>query len=282
MGYWDGCRVATIAPFGARTAEVEERLRQAPTAQEGRPATRWTLRRIRDTFDGLPTYSLSGVWRRWARPARFSPDPAYADKQAHLLNCLQAAARQPEPIVLVCIDEMGCFRWPQGGQTWMPSPPGPTPVLPCAHNNRQWRLIGARNALTGQVTDLDTYIVGRRQVGELYQRLDQAYLRAERIFIVQDNWAIHTHPDVVNILQSLPRLEIVSLPTYAHWLNPIEKLWRWLRQDVLRLHQWAADWPTLLAQVPAFLDQFALGSLGLLRYVGLLGDGKLATALRLP
>jgi hypothetical protein len=72
------------------------------------------------------------------------------------------------------------------------------------------------------------------------------------------------------------------IPTYAPWLNPIEKLWRWLRQDVLRLHQWADDWPMLLSQVHAFLDQFAHGSRDLLRYVGLLGDGKLATALHGP
>ena len=66
--------------------------------------------RIRAAFDWLHDYSLSGVWRvldrldlgwRWARPAHFSPDPAYADKHAHLLDCLQAAARQPEAVVLV-------------------------------------------------------------------------------------------------------------------------------------------------------------------------------------
>lgn len=164
----------------------------------------------------------------------------------------------------------------------LPVAPALSPSLPCAGNNRQWRLIGALNALTGQVTYLDNYIVGRRQVGELYQRVDQAYPLAQRIFLVQDNWSIHTHPDVLSVLASLPRLETASLPTYAPWLNPIEKLWRWLRQDVLRLHQWADDWATLLTHLHAFLDQFAHGSRNLLCYVGLLGDGHLATALRHP
>ena len=158
----------------------------------------------------------------------------------------------------------------------------PPLVLPCADNNRQWRLIGALNAVTGQVTYLDAYIVGRRQVGEFYQHLDQAYPLAQRIFVVQDNWSIHTHPDVLNVLSTLPRLETVSLPTYAPWLNPIEKLWRWLRHDVLRLHPWAEDWSMRLSQVHAFLDQFAHGSRDLLHSVGLLGDGKLATALLRP
>ena len=291
MASWQGCRAATVVPFAVRKAEVTQRLRQAPATEHGQFPVRWTLRRVREAFDWLQNYSLSGVWRvlkrldlgwRWARPARFSPDPAYEDKYAHLLSCLQAAAGQPNQVVLVFLDEMGFFRWPQGGREWMAAAPLPRTVLPCADNNRQWRLVGALNALSGQVNYLDNYIVGRRQVGELYQLIDQAYPLAQRIFIVQDNWSIHSHPDVVSILTSLPRLETVSLPTYAHWLNPIEKLWRWLRQDVLRLHQWAADWSILLERIHAFLDQFAHGSRDLLRYVGLLGDGKLAAALRCP
>jgi transposase len=68
------------------------------------------------------------------------------------------------------------------------------------------------------------------------------------------------------------------LPTYAPWLNPIEKLWRWRKGDVLKQHRLAADWHALRQRVNAFLDQFATGSRALLRYVGLLGEGTLARA----
>jgi hypothetical protein len=61
------------------------------------------------------------------------------------------------------------------------------------------------------------------------------------------------------------------------WLNPIEKLWRWVRQDVLKMHRGVEDWPRVKQLVRAFLDQFAHGSPALLRYVGLVGQGKLAT-----
>jgi hypothetical protein len=64
------------------------------------------------------------------------------------------------------------------------------------------------------------------------------------------------------------------------FLNPIEKLWRKLRQEVLYLHRQAHDWKALQARVHDFLDQFAQGSDELLRYVGLRGDGALAKALR--
>ena len=77
-----------------------------------------------------------------------------------------------------------------------------------------------------------------------------------------------------------PRIEPVWLPTYSPWLNPIEELWRWLRQDVLKLHRLAGDWDDLRGRVNQFLGQFAAGSQDLLRYVGLKGKGKLAQALQ--
>ena len=97
---------------------------------------------------------------------------------------------------------------------------------------------------------------------------------------MQDNWSIHAHPDVLATVAALPRLEPVWRPTYAPWLTPIEKRWRWLKGDVLKQHRLAADWAALRRRVAAFLDQFAAGSPALLRYVGLLGDGPLAQACR--
>jgi transposase len=53
-------------------------------------------------------------------------------------------------------------------------------------------------------------------------------------------------------------------------LNPIEKLWRWLKQDVLHLHRLSSTWQALKQLVAEFLDQFDQGSNDLLSYVGLL------------
>ncbi|MDQ3931094.1 MAG: transposase [Chloroflexota bacterium] len=78
----------------------------------------------------------------------------------------------------------------------------------------------------------------------------------------------------------LPKLTPVWLPTYAPWLNPIEKLWKRLRQEVLKLHRLSGDWKTLRAKVREYLSKFAEGSEALLRYVGLKGEGKLAQALQ--
>ena len=65
-------------------------------------------------------------------------------------------------------------------------------------------------------------------------------------------------------------IKILQLPTYAPWTNPIEKLWRWVRQTVIHLHGLSDDWDTLKQRVCDFILSFRRGSNELLRYVGLL------------
>jgi hypothetical protein len=259
---------------------------------EGPPPSRWTLRTIRAGFDCFGAMTLSGVRRslerqgvglRSAAVQHYSPDPEYATKYEHLLKCLDDAAAMPGRVVAASLDEMGYTRWPEPGPDWTGTAPAPRPETDRADSpNRPWRIIGALNALTGRVDFLDAYIVGRAKVIPFSGQSDAAYPDAERSLVVQDNRSIHTHDDVLAAPSRWPRIEPVWLPTYSPWLNPIEKLWRWLRQDVLKLHRLAGDWASLRGRVNQSLGQFAGGSQALLRYVGLLGKGRLAQALRVP
>ena len=65
------------------------------------------------------------------------------------------------------------------------------------------------------------------------------------------------------------RVELLWLPTYAPWTNPIEKVWRKLYQEVLHQHRLVAEWPKLIARVTRWLAAYARGSMELLHYVGL-------------
>lgn len=259
--------------------------REVAVGASGPAPSRWTLRTIRASVDWLTDYTVSGVWRvlqtcglglHTSVARLFSPDPDYASKVRRLYRCLRDAARHPDTVVALFLDEFGYQRWPEVAPTWG----GEAAVAPRAGNNQQWRTIGTLNAVTGQVNYLDGYIVGRQQVIQFYSRLDRAYPKAVGlIYVIQDNWNIHTHPDVLTALADYPRIKPVWLPTYAPWLNPIEKLWRWLRQDILKMHRWVEDWPQVKQRVRDFLEQFAQGSADLLRYVGLSGKGKLAAVM---
>jgi DDE superfamily endonuclease len=295
---------STVASIGwgfDHSDELVERLQHAPGEEarqelaatpDGPAPSRWTLRGIRATFPWLKNYTVSGVWRllhrhglhiRAARVRQHSPDPEYLAKLERLLECLRDAAAHPGEVEVLFLDEMGYYRWPAEGRSWAAAAPTPAPLADRdGPNNKQWRVIGALNALTGRVDYLDAYIIGRAKLVVFYRQLVAAYSDARLIYVVQDNWSIHRHEDVQVALAQLPQIEVVWLPTYAPWLNPIEKLWRWLREQVLTMHRLAGEWDALRERVNAFLSQFAEESHALLQYVGLTGEGKLAQALNDP
>jgi hypothetical protein len=166
-------------------------------------------------------------------------------------------------------------------------------------SDTEFRGIGALNAVTGQVTYHQASKADIRQLVVFYDMVVKDYPRIETIYIVEDNWPVHYHADLLIHLQpqhfpfpiylpaswsnepslkakrearkrgeKLP-IRILQLPTYASWANPIEKLWRWVRQSILHLHRLSDDWQTLKQRVMDFIQSFRKGSNELLRYVGL-------------
>jgi transposase len=281
------------SPAAAHCTELVERLRQAPSPSAVPHATplppcRWSLLVVRQHFDWLADYSLSGVWRvlerydiEWKQGYvnHWSPDPCYTRKVKRIEKVLKQAAADPQHFVALFVDEMGYYRWPTTAHDWLPTEDGFPQARHGNVNNQQWRVIGALNAHSGQVSYLQSYIVGRAKLIEFYGLLNRQYRHARRVYVIQDNWNVHDLPEVRAALATMPRLVTVSLPTYAPWLNPIEKLWRWLRQTVLHHHRRSEQWAELKQQVAAFFDQFRHGSRALLRYVGLLGEGRFAKIL---
>ncbi len=279
-----------------RRAEVEDRLRQPPEGTCLDPVVtspaltpcRYRLEVVRATFDWMGEYSLSGVWRLLNRLGigwkhgyinYWSPDPDYQSKVRLIQKCLKIVVADPRHNAAVFMDEMSYHRWPTPAADWCPQADGAPRAVHGNCNNTQWRVIGGLNAYTGQVTYRQNYIVGRAQVILFHQQLYEQYHHMDHLFVIGDNWNVHTHPEVQAAVADLPNVTLVWLPTYACWLNPIEKLWKWLRQVVLHRHRMSDRWPELKQRVGRFLDQFRDGSDELLRYVGLLGQGRFAKIL---
>lgn len=269
--------------------------------------TRWTLASLRQACSWLGGLTLAGVhtvlrrarivWKR-ARASIRSPDPDYDAKLADVAAAVAAARVQPGRVVTVYLDEVTVERQPTVAQAYAPAGSSEQArAVRSPRSNTVTRILGALNALTGRVFHQRANKITVGFLVAFYQALCRAYPDAERIYVIQDNWPVHTHPDLLVALETqetrwpwyrppnwptepsaaairrwgdlkLP-IQIVPLPTYASWCNPIEKLWRKLRQDVTHLHRWADDLETLRTEIDRFLDQFAQGSLELLRYVGL-------------
>lgn len=110
----------------------------------------------------------------------------------------------------------------------------------------------------------------RQTLLRFYGAVAAAYPEAEAIFLAQDNWPVHAHPDVLAALP--PRIALLPLPTYAPWTNPVEDLWRALCGDVIHHHDFGDDWAGLQAAVEHWLARWTDASPDLLRIVGLCPD----------
>ena len=261
-----------------------------PLSEQEVAPSRWTLGLLKARIETLADWSAGGLcqwlhrhgiaWRQGC-VQYYSPDPAYARKEAELLEALRQVAQSPRTQVALFLDEFSYTAWPDLAFQWSEEAPSPLPQADRQHSRyRRMRVVGALEAWWGKVHVHQEAHISGSVFAAFVRRLDQAYPQAECIHLIWDNWPVHSSHEVQAVLAQVPRVHVIALPTYAPWLNPIEKLWRRFRQNFSAMHQMASDWKQLRTQAQAFFEQFADGSLDLLRYVGLRGDGKLATALR--
>ena len=271
----DSSIIGRGAPFPPQQIEaLRELLRQSPPAR-----ARWSLRQVGACLWWLESYSPSGIWRvlqrcrlryKRGRHHLHSPDPAYLQKRDYARGCLAQARQRPGRVVTLYLDEMSYYRQPTLSSAWSSQGARHQPRARLSHRrNSLRRVVGALDVVTGQVIAEQWPKVGVRRLAAFYQVLRRHYPEAEVIHLIQDNWPIHFYPQVERAAAAA-QIEMVRLPTYAPWLNPIEKLWRKLRQEVLHMHRLSDDWQTLQQRVRDFLDTFAQGSRALLHYVGLL------------
>ena len=64
-------------------------------------------------------------------------------------------------------------------------------------------------------------------------------------------------------------VQMVFLPTYASWLNPIEKVWKKLKQEKVHLHRETDAIGELKEKIKKWFGALSQGSEEMLKYVGL-------------
>lgn len=251
----------------------------SPPESLGIERSRWTLATLRQVDRLWSQYTDAGLWYllhamkihyKRGRQYVHSPDPQYLQKRDVSWACVEAARQHPDQVVTYYLDELSFYRQPTVAQAWHLA--GHAQPLACrAHRSNVYhRVLGGLNAVTGKVV----FHMARKTdvpfICRFLRQLRRLHPDVRMLNIILDNWyRVHDHADVQETARE-EGITLVYLPTYAPWLNPIEKLWRKAYQEVLHLHRYSDCWEELIQRMHDFLSRYTSGSSELLRYVGLL------------
>jgi len=225
-----------------------------------------------------------------------SPDEDFEAK-CHYLDRLHTWIADDPTQTLVYLDELQYYKHPQPGQGWDARGRQPT-VARSTPSRYTWsrHVVAAIAAERGTLSWHQTSSVDRHTMGELYAHLATLEPEVERVWVALDNWPVHFHVDILERLEpqmwpwtfrsppnwpdaseaaqhpgELP-VQLVPFPVYASWLNPVERLWRQLKRQVLSLHREALHPERLVEHVEAFLKAREKAPDQVLREVGLSND----------
>jgi len=255
-------------------------IRQTPETA-GQARSRWTLGLLQQHCQPLARYAtLGGVWRRlhrlglrWRRGRLHvsSPDPEYEAKLAAIAEAVNRARQSPSTHVVLYSDETTCYRHPPVGTCWQQAGSGGAAQRKATRgqgHNTTARIVGSLDVSTGRVLFRLGSKAGVDALCAFLRQVRQVYGPQPTLTLVWDNWPVHFHEKVSQTAQT-ERIRLLRLPTYAPWTNPIEKLWRKLKEEVLSMHTKTNRWDELKQQMRDFLTGYDRQAPDLLHYVGL-------------
>lgn len=243
-GLYDEPRSGRPGHLDADTIDEIEAALDAPLPDEDGSPIRWTLSRLRASFltrtrhvFGIETLRrvLHKRGFRWKRPRLWAwgEDPESFEKQLLIESAKKRAAEpaiSPEQAIHFCYADVSDQHlvatlraaWSRiGQQARIATPP----------RNGHWSIFGCLNVGTGSFC----WLAFAKAVSESFIAFMQHLLEcypAGQIVLVVDNASYHTSHIVVNWLKAHPRIMLLYLPSRRPHLNPVEKIWAALKNEV--------------------------------------------------
>ena len=216
--------------------EIETLLEGNPT-EEGENATRWTTDRIAEYLDqelGVDVHpetvrdALSRLEYSWTRPRRKLP-PVDPEAYRERIQAIVEAVGEASPNATVLIeDETEVKRFPPLRRQWQPV--GQQRPVTVPDGNEDFTLYGTLDLTSGR-TCVEAYDKGRSDctIEHLKSLLQRT---VGQVILVWDQATWHTSKKVRRWLGDQDRIETYLLPVRSSETNPMEDLWRELKEQV--------------------------------------------------
>ena len=206
--------------------------------------------------DLCPSTVRAGLHRlglHWGRPRLGMPrktDPEKARKQWRIVEAVFEAG--PQATILYA-DESRVQLLPLIRAMWHWV--GQQVRVPTPGSNDTRTVFGALNIRTGTWTYLVRKSMHKEDFIAFLEHLLVGYPEGSLILIV-DNYSSHTAGEVRRWLVKHPRLQLHYLPTHCSHLNPVEAIWRQLKNQ-LAANRLYGSMPLLLETVDQFFNEMS-------------------------
>jgi len=213
--------------ISAETVEAIVALTQNETPPD---ATQWSVRSMANTV-GVGRSTVHKIWRaRGLKPHliktfKLSNDPHFEDK---LVDVVGLYLRPPDNAVVLSVDEKSQIQALDRTQPSLPMKPGRAGTMTYDYKrNGTTTLFAALNVLTGIVFGKCFSHHRHEEFLSFLRLIDRKVAKSKEIHLIVDNYGTHTHPEVMNWLESHHRFQLHFTPTSSSWLNLVE---RWFRE----------------------------------------------------
>ena len=202
-----------------------------------RGATHWSTRDMAKTA-GLSHVTIGRIWETFGlQPHRtetfkLSPDPLLVEKVRDIVGLY---LHPPDHALILCVDEKPQIQALERSAPLLPMQPGQ--VERRTHDYRRHgttSLFAALNVKTGHVVG---DVRPRHRAIEFRKFLDQieANVPADLdVHLIMDNYSTHKAPRIRAWFAKRPRFHVHFTPTYASWINQVERWFAGLEAQQLR------------------------------------------------
>ena len=219
------------------SAQKVQKVVRMTTLEKPSDATHWSTRTMARA-SGLSEASVRRIWKRHGlkphllRTFKLSNDPLFSEKVEDIVGLY---LNPPEHALVLCADEKSQVQALERTQPVLPLGLGYLEgVTHDYYRHGTTTLFAALNVLDGSVITQCKPRHRHQEFLAFLKHLDRNVPADLEVHLIADNYATHKHPRVKAWLARHPRYHIHYTPTYASWLNQVERWFALITQQAIR------------------------------------------------
>ena len=200
-------------------------------------ATHWSVRLVAaETGIAKSTvaryFTLFGLQPHRSKSFKLSTDPFFVEKVRDVVGLY---LNPPDKALVLCVDEKSQIQALERTQPVLPLGLGYVEgVTHDYYRHGTTTLFAALNVLDGSVITQCKPRHRHQEFLAFLNHLDRNVPAELDVHLIADNYATHKHPRVKAWLARHPRYHIHYTPTYASWLNQVERWFALITQQAIR------------------------------------------------